>query len=276
MPLITMPREMGSLGKDVAAEVAKRLGKSVVHHEIADQLANKMRLRKSHVMRFLEGKSGMWEKMATDETSLSIFTADEIFRIAESQDVAVIRGWGATHLLNQVSHVMRVRVCAPYETRVKRMMERLKTDDQAFVDKEIRMSEEAHTAITRRHFDLNWKDAEHYDLVLNTERVSVEECASSLLDLLKSPHFRETDESRQRLRDLALVAHVRAALRNDEKTQKLHVNVESANGHVTLSGVTERGENSDNAAEIAAKTPGVGGVTNNIRSRDRQFSRLDS
>ena len=47
MSLITMPREMGSLGVDVAAEVAKRLGKSVIHHEISDQLANKMRLRKN-------------------------------------------------------------------------------------------------------------------------------------------------------------------------------------------------------------------------------------
>lgn len=276
MPLITMPREMGSLGKDVAAEVAKRLGKSVMHHEIADHLANKMRLRKSHVVRFLEGKAGMWEKMTTDDTSLAIFTADEIFRVAESGDVAVIRGWGATHLLDSVSHVLRVRICAPYETRVKRMMERIKTDDKSFVEREIRMSEEAHAAITRRHFDLNWKDAEHYDLVLNTERVSVEACTNALMDLLKSPQFKETDESRQRLRDLALVARVRAALRNDERTEKLVIAAEAANGHVVLSGVTENSTSAIHAAEIAAATPGVSAVTNNIKSRDRVLSRHDS
>ena len=49
---------MGSLGKDVAAAVADRLGKQVIHHEIIDNLASKMRLRKSHVIRFLEGKPG--------------------------------------------------------------------------------------------------------------------------------------------------------------------------------------------------------------------------
>ena len=54
MPLIAMTREMGSLGKDVAAGIAERLGKPVVHHEIIDNLASKMRLRKSHVIRFLE------------------------------------------------------------------------------------------------------------------------------------------------------------------------------------------------------------------------------
>ncbi len=60
MPLITMPREMGTLGKDVAAAVAQQLGKPLIHHEIIESLANKMRLRKSHVVRFLEGKASVW------------------------------------------------------------------------------------------------------------------------------------------------------------------------------------------------------------------------
>jgi len=77
-----MTREMGSLGKDVAAAVADRLDKQVVHHEIIDNLASKMRLRKSHVIRFLEGRSGILERLTTDKTSLSIYTADETFALA--------------------------------------------------------------------------------------------------------------------------------------------------------------------------------------------------
>ena len=113
MPLIAMTREMGSLGKDVAARVSVRLGKELIHHEIIGVLADKMRLRKSHVVRFLEGKSGIWERMTTDQTSLSIYTADETLRLVESGQVAVLRGWGAAHLLRPVPHVVCVRVCAP-------------------------------------------------------------------------------------------------------------------------------------------------------------------
>ncbi len=80
MPMIAMTREMGSLGKDVAAGVAARSGKRVVYHEIIEPIASKMRLRKSHVERFLDGKSGIWERLTTDKTSLSIFTADETFK----------------------------------------------------------------------------------------------------------------------------------------------------------------------------------------------------
>src|SRR5688572_29020795 len=149
MPLIAMTREMGSLGKDVAAAISARLGKPVVHHEIIDQLADKMRLRKSHVIRFLDGKANIWERLTTDKTSLSIFTADETLALAESGNVAVIRGWGSAHLLRPVQHVICVRVCAPISLRVKRMMERLNTEDVDLITNEIKLSEEAHGAITR-------------------------------------------------------------------------------------------------------------------------------
>lgn len=276
MPLITMPREMGSLGKDVAALVAQRLGKTVVHHEIADQLANKMRLRKSHVVRFLEGKAGMWEKMTTDQTTLAIYTADEIFRVAEDSNVAVIRGWGATHLLDSVQHIMRVRVCAPFELRVARMMQRIGTDDRSFAEKEIRLSDEALGAITRRHFDLNWKDAENYDLVLNTGRVSVEKCADVILNLLHDARFQDTSESRNTLGGLALAAHVRAALRNDARTAKLDIMIAANGGCVTLSGILDSETELKAAAEISAAVPGVSGINNELKTTTRAHRRFES
>ena len=274
MPLVTMPREMGTLGKDIAAAVAQQLGKPLVHHEIIDNLANKMRLRKSHVMRFLEGKASLWDKMTTDETSLSIYTADEILRLAGKGEVGVIRGWGATHLLDTVSHVVRVRVCAPDNTRTDRMMQRLNSSDRAAVEKEIRLSDEAHTAITRRHFDINWKDAEHYDLVLNTSRMSVDECIGAVMNALKQATFQESRESAKILHDLALQAHVRAALRNDERTQKLNITIQAAAGHITLSGVIEKSDEIKHATEIAASVPGVTGVTNALKGAERGFRRI--
>ena len=90
-------------------------------------------MRKSHVIRLLDGKAGLLERLTADQTSMSIFTADEIMGIAAQRGGAVIRGWGATHLLRQVPHAMCVRVCAPFETRKRRMMERVDSDDEAQV-----------------------------------------------------------------------------------------------------------------------------------------------
>ncbi|OGA14446.1 MAG: hypothetical protein A3H32_17835 [Betaproteobacteria bacterium RIFCSPLOWO2_02_FULL_63_19] len=266
MPLIAMTREMGSLGKDVAQGVAETLGLEVVHHEIIDHVADKMRLRKSHVIRLLDGRASMLERLTADRTSLAIFTADETYGIAQREKGAIIRGWGATHLLRGVGHTVRVRVCAPRELRVQRMMERLQTHDESFVRREVEMSDEAHAAIMRRHFDIDWQDGEQYDVSLNTERVSIAECVDEVLKLVRDPVFAETDESRASLDNLSLSAHVRAALRNDPRTRKANVTIVSDRGRVLLSGMIEGGSQ-DQAllAEVAAGVPRVKSVENLVK-----------
>ena len=265
MPLVAMTREMGSLGKDVAAAISARLGKPVIHHEIIDHLANKMRLRKSHVIRFLDGKANMWERLTTDKTSMAIYTADETLALAESDGVAVIRGWGSAHLLRPIRHVICVRVCAPLNVRVRRMMERLNTEDEEFITNEIKLSEEAHAAITRRHFGVNWQDWEQYDMVLNTERVAVEECTDEVMALVNQPQFRETGESRRMLKNLALESHVRVALRADARTATMQITVEVDGGTVTLAGIVDRGVEPAHATEVATRVPGVKDARNELK-----------
>ena len=177
-------------------------GKKLVHHEIIGVLADKMRLRKSHVVRFLEGKAGIWERMTTDRTSLSIYTADETLRLVESGDVAVLRGWGAAHLLRPIGHVVRVRVCAPFETRVERMMRRLDkptTGRSSIRDPPPRSARRDH----RRHFSLDWASPKTYDLVLNTERMRSSAASKDRL-ANGGPSLQETPESTRALADLAL------------------------------------------------------------------------
>ena len=273
MPLVAMTREMGSLGKDVAAGLAARSNRKVVYQEIIEPLANKMRLRKSHVERFLEGKSGIWERLTTDKTSLSIFTADETFRFLRDGSTAVIRGWGAVHLLKNIPHVIRVRVCAPMETRISRMMERLSTDNRSTVESEIALSEEAHTAITKRHFNVNWRDADNYDLVLNTERLSVDDCVDEIESMMKRPRFQETPESTRMVDNLALEWAVRSALRRDARTADVAITVQGDNGGVRLLGVVDNPAQSDAVSEVARAVEGVTAVDNQLRAVGATTSR---
>ena len=255
MPIIAITREMGSLGKDVARGLGEELGLPVIYHEVIDHLADRMRVRKSHVIRLLDGSAGLLERMTADKTSLSIFTADEIYAIA-AKGGAIIRGWGATHLLHEIPHVVGVRVCAPFETRRQRMMERLNSSDETLVGEEIRINDEAHTAIMRRNFGVQWTESEHYDVVLNTKRVSVEECVAEVLSLASGPQFVETEASRKKLDDLALSARVRAALRRAPETREARVEVSSDAGRIMLSGASSTDEMLA-FVEVASAVPGV-------------------
>ena len=263
MPLIAMTREMGSLGMDVARILESELNVPLVYHEMINHLADKMRLRKSHVIRLLGGKANLLERLTADKTSLSIYTADEMLQVASRG--AVMRGWGAAHLLRPVRHAICVRVCAPFEVRVKRMMARLETDDKEAVAAEIRNSDEAQGAIAKRHFDVDWQDPEGYDLSLNTERMSVEQAADEIIQLSRQPEFAETEESRRALSDLALQANIRAALRADPSTRALSFAVDSDSAKVRMRGIVATREESNSAARVVMAVPGVMSVKNDLR-----------
>ncbi|MGQ0653881.1 MAG: AAA family ATPase, partial [Betaproteobacteria bacterium] len=124
MPLIAMNREIGSLGKDVARGVGEALGLKVQHHEIIDHLANRARVRRSHVMSFLEGSQGLLERLTVDQVKLGVLTADEILSLAESGEGIILRGWGATALLKEVPHAVRCCISASRRQRVSRLMKR--------------------------------------------------------------------------------------------------------------------------------------------------------
>jgi cytidylate kinase len=269
MPLIAMNREIGSLGKDVAFGLEQALGMKVRHHEIIDHLANRSRLRKSHVISFLEGRQGLIERLTTDQVSLRILTADEILSMAESGEPVILRGWGATSLLKDVPHAVRVCVSASRRTRVARMMERLDTTDRASVERIVDHNDEAAQAVMRRHFHVDTRDINEYDMGFNTDRVSVDQCVDEIVKLVKSQSFAETAESLRCLRDLAIAQHVRAALRTHGSTSECRgVKVSCNNGRVLLEGLVSQIEQSEACSDIARRINGVKALENRLDVSD--------
>lgn len=266
MTIVAITREMGTLGKDVATGLGRALDLPVIYHEVIDHLADRMRVRRSHVIRLLDGSAGLLERLTADKTSMAIFSADEIFDLAMKNGGAIIRGWGATHLLRDVPNAVCVRVCAPMELRKERMMERLDTDDVAAVTEEIRANDEAHTAIMKRHFGLNWTEPEHYDLVLNTQRVAIDDCVEEVLGLVRSPEFADSDDAHRQLEDLALAARVKAALRRAPETRSCKLEVSCEKGDVTLIGDPSATEAKLAAVEVAVTVPGVKDI--HVRTRN--------
>ena len=268
MPLIAMNREMGSLGKDVAKGLAEELGLKLQHHEIVDHLANRARVRKSHVISFLEGTQGIFERLTVDSLKLRILTADEIMSAAESNEGVILRGWGATSLLKEVPHAVRVCVSASRRQRVKRMMERLELNEQVAVERIVDQNDEAAQAVMRRHFHIDVRDINEYDVGFNTDRMSAEQCVEKIAAMVRSAQFEETEESRGKLRDVAIMHHVRAALRTHASTSHCYVKVTSLYGRITLEGVVDDSSQRQACAEIASRIKGVMDVDNRLRTAD--------
>lgn len=267
MPVIAMSREMGSLGRDVAYGVGEYFNIRVKHHEVIDPLASKARLRKSHVISYLQGKLGLRDTLTSDQAGMAIHSADEILSMAaDNPQGIVLRGWGATALLREVPHVVCVRVCAPNGLRVERMMRRLDTTDRERIAAEISHSDETHAAIMRRHFHIEATDATQYDVVLNTERMSVAECVDAVVHAAKSADFAETDASRARLMDVALEARCRSHLRLDPATVRCKFTLAVRQCRATLSGVVESHAVALDCERVIAAVPGILGLENRLKT----------
>lgn len=263
MPVIALTQEMGSLAKDVALRLAELGGLGVMRNEVVENVAGRMQVPASLIRRIREGKAGLVERLSTDRQQVALYTAEEVFAQAERGDV-VLRGWGATCLLRPVRHVVRVRVTRPFPQRLAWLMEHLGTDDRDAAENELRRSDAAHAARMNAQFGVTWGDPLLYDLVLNTERVSVDSCAEQVLQLARRPEFQETPESRATLAGLALSARVRAALKAEEATGNVDVQIEARDGQVVLTGIVANEKEKAEAGRVAAAVAGVAKVENRL------------
>jgi hypothetical protein len=114
-------------------------------------------------------------------------------------------------------------------------------------------------------FGVNWGDPVLFDLVLNTDRLSVDTCVQQIKALLLRPEFAETEESRALLQGLALSARVRAAMKSHDETAGVDVTIESAGATVTLKGIVLNAAERAGAEQVAAAVPGVSTVDNQLR-----------
>lgn len=273
MPVIAMTQEMGSLAKDVSLQLAQAGQLAIMRHEVLENVAGRMHVPGSLISRLREGKAGIVERLTTDKERVAVYTAQEVFDLADKGNI-VLRGWGATCLLRPVRHVLRVRVTRPFRQRVAWLMEHLGTDDESFAEAEVRRSDDAHASRMHDQFGVTWGDPLLYDLVLNTDRVSVESCVEQIRHLASRPEFQETAESRAMLADLALNARIRAALKDQESTRDININIESKNGKAVLSGIVINAHESAEAARVASAVAGIVSVDNQLRlmASSRRFA----
>ncbi len=264
MPVIALTQGMGSLAKDIAEQLAAELNLATLQHEIAERVAEKMHVSRSLINRLRGGKAGALERLRTDRHAMALYSAEEVLEAAAKGNV-VIRGWGATQLLRPVPHVPCVRIMRPFDQRVQWLMNQIDTDDRSVAEAEIRRSDQANASRMHDQFGVEWNQPVLFDLVLNTDRLSVDSCVQLIKALLARPEFAETEASRTLLQGMALSARVRAALRADDDTEGVDITIDSADGRVTLRGIVAAEAEKTAATRVAAGVAGVQAVDDQLR-----------
>jgi cytidylate kinase len=182
---ITISREPGSGGSEVARRLAADLGMDLIGAQIIQQVAERAGTS-AKVIASLDEK----EVSRRDSWIDSMFRKRHIWpdeylhhltRVIGTigkQGNTVIVGRGAQFILPP-QETFRVRLIAPREIRIRNVMRDSNTD---FEDSEryVYKTEANRNAFHRKYFNDDWANAEHYDLLINTGYMGIEGAVASI------------------------------------------------------------------------------------------------
>jgi cytidylate kinase len=230
-----------------------------VDREIVLQAARVHEVPEEKIADVDERRLSLWERFDEEKRRYLIFIESAYYSFAEKGNV-VTAGRGGPFFLRDVSHALRVRIMAPFEVRVRRVMEQEELDHRAATTRVKSYDRELSGRIDYL-FGLDWTLPDHYDLVINTGADVWQFYVDLLVSAAKHPKYQPTPESRQRIHDLSLAAQVRAAIAKDVVTKNINVEVTAQSGRVALKGVVFSPAMMDAAAEVARLIPGVESVS---------------
>ena len=137
-------------------------------------------------------------------------------------------------LLPGLTHMLRVRVIADQDYRIRAAMQRLRLDDRNKVRRYIEEVDEDQRVWVHNVFGISWDDAMQYDVIVNLAQLNVDNAASALVTMAQLPDFQMTPASRRTMDDLYLAAKIRLALARDERTYRTSFKVRADDGNVTI------------------------------------------
>jgi len=175
MTVITLSRQVGSLGCEVAEAVVQRLGYRKAWRGLINQAARRARTPEMALEMLDElGLLGIKAPVSAEKEYLDAIRG-LIEELAREGDILIV-GRGGQAVLQGWPNTLHVRVIAPLEVRVKRLAEEQGIRADAALA-QVRASDRRRKRFVERAYHVNWSDPSLYDLVLNTAALNVSRAA---------------------------------------------------------------------------------------------------
>lgn len=193
MRAVTISREYGSGGGEIAVRLAERLNWQLIDHDIVARVAKELGISEREAELRDEQTEGLLSRilnsMRTIDPALmvnaepSVFAADaEAYRRALGRVVSaavrrghvVIVGRASQVLLARHRNVLHARIVAPLDMRIAYVMSREGLDQDAARSR-IQLKDRDRVRYLQAEFDRKPQDAHLYDIVVNTANFSLDQ-----------------------------------------------------------------------------------------------------
>jgi cytidylate kinase len=189
MSILTVSHEIGAGGPEIGQKVADQLGLHYVDQELISDAALRYGVLEEKLSSLDESKPSLFERFDAETRRYITVLQTAVFEFAE-QDRVVLMGRAGQWLLRGVPHVLRLRVMAPFDLRVKRLAKKLsgqmgeQTNPRTVQDMARRDDQEKLSRM-RYLYEVDVRDPSLYDLVFNTDKLSIDAAVEMIVGTLQ-------------------------------------------------------------------------------------------
>ena len=211
MAVLTISRDLGSGGREVAQRLAGNIGYRFIDREsVLGRLKAAGQKWEKWTEGFDEHAPRVWEKYDWSYHGFLAMLQSTIINEACSGDVVII-GRGGNYLLKGVPFALCVRIVAPIKDRITRVSayEGIDEESARWI---INRTDRERAGFLMTVYGRDGGDPADYDLVFNSGEMSIEEIASTIAGILPEKDRFKDEESIRDLRMRALAADIKARL----------------------------------------------------------------
>jgi cytidylate kinase len=168
MAVITISRETGSGGSEIAEKLARKLGYHLADKETMGRILAEygfVEFRETY-----ETEPSFWTRFDL-ETGAVIAMLDKATRALAAHGDIVIVGRGSFAVLAGFRDVLNVRIKAPFHFRVMHYMEEHAIPEYEEAERNVRESDRVRTAFLESFYNVGWDQAKGFDLIIDTEKI---------------------------------------------------------------------------------------------------------
>ena len=210
MAIITISRQIGSLGDEIAKATADALQYEYIEKTQISDVLSKFGFSPSDVDKFDEKKPSMWQSLLMHKELFTLYIRAVVYELASPNNVVMV-GRGGQVILKDIPGTLHVRVIAPYATRVKRSMEQAGYEDK-HAQRLVRQSDRDSSGYLSTYFDTDWDESTLYDLTINTRVMNLNESVELITCAVESGVLEKGNHISESLSDLALNYKAKAIL----------------------------------------------------------------
>lgn len=214
MAILTISREFGSGGWEIGQAISRKLGYSYIDRSrILEDIRRSGEKWEKWSKTLDEHSPTVWEKYDWSFKGFAALVQSVILQEALKNKV-VIMGRGGNFLLTDIPYAFRIRVVAPMDMRIDRIMEREQVDiDTArwLIDK----TDRERSSFLQLLYGRPWDDAAGYDRVFDTGTKTLDELTTIIHDALLDRDTFHTEAAEKLLQIRARAARIKAEILTD-------------------------------------------------------------